>query len=288
MKKCKGSADPKFAWLDLDRYKPAENFTAVEWWANAGLRADALSDADFARTSFAFESIKEDPLAIRIFPTSGLPVEDVSVIEWREVSAYHTGAISDYADTWIKEHGHMHPSLRWLAGPRPKSFHDIVIEHFPDEPGEGREELQWLLQFPHVHVDLAAPDDVIIKSFALWLARKRGKMHEAKLSLEPTLGRKRRLRKFTPNDFNKWVRTKVLAYLDIKIASKVAGEKMPTASELAHLLLPKPDPKKAGVDQTDIIRSQTAVNANELITAQTIHALKQQWMTERFSMLAQS
>lgn len=108
-----------------------------------------------------------------------------------------------------------------------------------------------------VEVQLSAPDDIVMAHFAEWLSEARAKSNYPK-------GPKKR---FTPGELAKWSQNRVLQYLDLQTAARLAGVS-PTQAQFGDLLF-----SDQPIDRTEKIRKTVEPLSKYLLSDEVIEAL---------------
>lgn len=111
----------------------------------------------------------------------------------------------------------------------------------------------------YVEVLLSAPDEVILRDFAIWLA---GMRRRKEFDHSP-------VKRFTDKELARWAQNRVLPYLDLKIAADISGEKIPH-HVIGGILFDGQD-----VDVAEKVRKTVAPLADELISYEMLESLKQ-------------
>jgi hypothetical protein len=120
--------------------------------------------------------------------------------------------------------------------------------------------------YAHLKVSMSAPDDLLIDDFRRWLTERR----KGALYVEVPATR------FLETDFARWTQKRVLAYLDLTLAAKCFGAKLPF-HRIGSLLFSDLD----DVDVGEKVRKTVVPLAEEMMTFEFIDALEHAGNPER-------
>jgi hypothetical protein len=158
---------------------------------------------------------------------------------------------------------------RWLAWiDRSEDFSDEPESEWPDLRRPLHEVMTELTGRPEttrkIWVDLAAPDDLILKSFANWLKVARG-----------SIGIKRAQLVVDSAELERWNTYRVLAYIDLQLYALLARREI-TAAVAGAVLFPLEE-----VDSAERIRKVVKPLADKIMTGLFIEALGRQAQLSR-------
>lgn len=284
--KSKGDARAEFPWYKPEAYAGASGMSALDWSLLLSYRRAALNSTG-KQLALSYAAIKQNPLAIRCLPTPHPAIRETNFVEWREISELHDCLpIKKKVDKWLARYGHVHPTRYWagvyFAGyPRLMSLHEFLLRYSRKKhqlPEDLEQAFDFKLRSTVVSVDLDMPDDYLVALFSSWLKLKRDALKSSGYAFQPKVARKKaKLKRFTRADLKRWAEKRVLDYLDIRIACRADGKKVPSDPVLSALL---PVSHKRGVDENDVIKKQTKKYAIDLLKIEVIRLLEQQGILE--------
>lgn len=257
--------------FSVSKYAGAPELTVLDWRSLIGFRAEIISNIEWVsgvdsdlRLRYYIQRISESPLSVlrATFRTYEAAVTDVSVMDVFDVC----GAITRSA-----------PRLSQLASELerleeetvPASLHEMSDSEIDelmrqiDLQDEHRKELSIPLKSIYgedagivfVALDVTAPDDILIEHFREWLRLTRRDS-----------GKKTKT--ITEADLRKWAQHRVLAYIDLRILSKLAGVELTNSSVGARIFADLND-----VDVAEKVRKTTAPIADWLLSEEGADAL---------------
>lgn len=203
-----------------------------------------------------------------------LRFKDLDALELLKTQAERDGLLEERVPSGIKASG---ISEDWLIS---RAVHDYETELSPPEGSVPRPS-----RFAHLRVDLAMPDKVLEKLFRRWLGGRRARLVAKGLQHGVAPRRCRRNAAYIgPQQLRSWAKLRVLDYLDLQLACRVAQIPVPSAQLVGAKLFGDDRPLRGAadrsVDTTDRFEQQTKPTAAQLMAPGFLEIFRQQLLGE--------
>lgn len=281
-------------WFDVEKYRAALNFKTIDWFEQLAPRAGLFSFADHLKQhgenirdglAEALALIKENPVITRSrmeaapLKTVSMNGQNVEVID-PSITAMRMSMdrrLIGVSDIDLNHTSRLVMSLKeeWqLALAAQLSWRFIKPEEMPPLYREINILIPWKDDFfptlfdtweaPLAAIDLALPDEILMKDFAAYLKEKRKRRGNIDSPF------------FKSPDFTDWYKSGVLPYLDLTLWELATGESIRWNAFAEALNEIVDDP----IGGEGALMKTTKAHAKKLIDARTIKILKSQAMRE--------
>ncbi len=269
---------------ELEWYDPANYVRAVDlapWeWHYLLLDRRASLAGTRSEAEEGLWSLQEAPLRVSgshgggRLPMDDLRFKDLGALELLRTQAEGQGLLEELVPSGITVPGI--PEDRSIS----RAVHDYETELSSFESSLSRRS-----RFAHLRVDLAVPDKVLEKLFRRWLGVRRARLAAKGLQHGVAPRRSRRNAAYIgPQQLRSWAKLRVLDYLDLQLACRVAQIPVPSAQLLGTKLFGDDRPLRGGadrgVDTTDRFEQQTKPAAAQLMAPGFLEFFHQQLLGE--------
>lgn len=280
------------AWYQRECYDQAATLTGLEWHALLVERLRAWT-GDPAAAQAYLQHVQRAPLSAQTaLISSGLPLQSLAFedLDWlRRLAAQP--AIEQAEAQWRAQPPYADRVLRTvLTGAELEAVNPVLHDHqlaLVRSAGAGCDR-RWrdTVRLAYLRVDLATPDGVLTEMLRRWLTERRAQLEAAGFAAGAAPLRSRKpVARIGSQQFQSWASLRVLDYLDLRLACRVAGIAEPSAQLFGAKLFPDDRARRPGhaqgrVDTTDRFTQQTKPLANQLMTAEFLDGLHEQLVGE--------
>lgn len=242
-------------WFDIENYRGAESFGAVEWYQHLALRSYLLTLLEIWHGDWRKEQCETAAGAFKKYivhvrggaieqadiPTSIAVTAEDLIDEKNGISSLTFSDLYNHAanKTFLAHSKWLDP-VHWFADMGKPLCSESEGEKVADSPLflTGRPGY-WIEQYATARVDLDYPDAILIERFASWLKE-----------IRDIKGQQQAKRYHRPN-FQRWARYGVLPYLDLTIWAAETGAHIPDRV-MAAAVLPRLDFGESNLRKTII------------------------------------